>query len=293
MDIRTLRYFVEVVRQQSFTRAAEKLFVTQPTISKMLKNLEDELNCTLLIRDGRRLLLTDTGRVVFERGQAILGEFHQLESELSDINHLHKGVLRLGIPPMVGMLMAEPIGLFRQRYPGVELKIAEFGGLTVQQAVSNGELDLAMTALPVDEDSGLSTLPLFNHPLCVLTPRTEEWESVQSLSPEAIAAHPLVIYNEDFALSRQLMALFTCHDVKPRIAVRSGQWDFLAAMVQAGIGVAILPQPICERLDAQNFCWIPLQSELHWELGMIWREGVYLSHSAQAWLECSKAFWLE
>lgn len=293
MDIRTLRYFVEVVRQQSFTRAAEKLFVTQPTISKMLKNLEDELNCTLLIRDGRRLLLTDTGRVVFERGQAILGEFHQLESELSDINHLHKGILRLGIPPMVGMLMAEPIGLFRQRYPGVELKIAEFGGLTVQQAVSNGELDLAMTALPVDEDSGLSTLPLFNHPLCVLTPRTEAWENVQSLSPEALAAHPLVIYNEDFALSRQLMALFTCHDVKPRIAVRSGQWDFLAAMVRAGIGVAILPQPICERLDAQNFCWIPLQSELHWELGMIWREGVYLSHSAQAWLECSKAFWLE
>jgi len=70
MDIRTLRYFVEVVRQQSFTRAAEKLFVTQPTISKMLKNLEDELNCTLLIRDGRKLLLTDTGRVGFERGLA-------------------------------------------------------------------------------------------------------------------------------------------------------------------------------------------------------------------------------
>ena len=115
MDIRTLRYFVEVVRQQSFTRAAEKLFVTQPTISKMLKNLEDELNCTLLIRDGRKLLLTDTGRVVFERGQAILGEFSQLESELSDINHLHKGVLRLGIPPMVGMLMARHQGLLHGR----------------------------------------------------------------------------------------------------------------------------------------------------------------------------------
>ena len=134
MDIRTLRYFVEVVRQQSFTRAAEKLFVTQPTISKMLKNLEDELNCILLIRDGRRLLLTDTGRVVFERGLALLAEFRQLEAELSDINQLKTGVLRLGIPPMVGMLMAGPIGLFRQRYPGVELKISEFGGLTVQQA---------------------------------------------------------------------------------------------------------------------------------------------------------------
>ena len=293
MDIRTLRYFVEVVRQQSFTRAAEKLFVTQPTISKMLKNLEDELNCTLLIRDGRRLLLTDTGRVVFERGQAILGEFHQLESELSDINHLHKGVLRLGIPPMVGMLMAEPISRFRQRYAGVELKISEFGGLTVQQAVRNGELDLAMTALPVDEASGLTTLSLFSHPLCVLTPRTAQWEGISSLSPEALAAHPLVIYNEDFALSQQLMRLFTQHEVKPRIAVRSGQWDFLAAMVQAGIGVAILPEPICQRLDPQSFCWILLQSDLRWELGMIWREGVYMSHSARAWLECSKAFWLK
>ena len=183
MDIRTLRYFVEVVRQQSFTRAAEKLFVTQPTISKMLKNLEDELNCILLIRDGRRLLLTDTGRVVFERGLALLAEFRQLEAELSDINQLKTGVLRLGIPPMVGMLMAGPIGLFRQRYPGVELKISEFGGLTVQQAVMNGELDMALTALPVEE-SGLTTLSLFSHPLCVLTPHSGKWLECDAVSPE-------------------------------------------------------------------------------------------------------------
>ena len=292
MDIRTLRYFVEVVRQQSFTRAAEKLFVTQPTISKMLKNLEDELNCTLLIRDGRKLLLTDTGRVVFERGQAILGEFSQLESELSDINHLHKGVLRLGIPPMVGMLMAEPISRFRERYPGVELKIAEFGGLTVQQAVTNGELDLAMTALPVEEDSGLSTLPLFSHPLCVLVPRSGDWLNIQSITPEQLAGHPLLIYNEDFALSRQLMQLFNDHGVKPRIAVRSGQWDFLAAMVQAGVGIAILPEPICQRLDKQTLRWVPLESDLRWHLGMIWREGSYLSRSAQAWLQCCEGFWV-
>ncbi|EBI9517946.1 LysR family transcriptional regulator [Salmonella enterica subsp. enterica serovar Rissen] len=293
MDIRTLRYFVEVVRQQSFTRAAEKLFVTQPTISKMLKNLEDELNCTLLIRDGRKLLLTDTGRVVFERGLAILAEFRQLEAELSDINHLNKGVLRLGIPPMVGMLMAGPISLFRQRYPSVELKISEFGGLTVQQAVMNGELDVAMTALPVEEASGLTTLSLFSHPLCVLVPRSGQWTSCDSIAPEALAEHPLLIYNEDFALSRQLMTLFSQHDVKPRIAVRSGQWDFLAAMVQAGVGIAILPEPICQRLDKATLRWLPLESDLRWQLGMIWREGVYLSHSARAWLTCCEGFWLK
>lgn len=292
MDIRTLRYFVEVVRQQSFTRAAERLFVTQPTISKMLKNLEDELNCTLLIRDGRKLLLTDTGRVVFARGEVILAEFRQLEAELSDINHLNKGLLRLGIPPMVGMLMAGPISLFRQRHPGIELKISEFGGLAVQQAVSNGELDIAMTALPVEDGSGLSTLPLFSHPMCVLVPRSGEWLRREMVTPEELGEYPLLIYNEEFALSRQLMQLFSKHGVKPRIAVRSGQWDFLAAMVQAGVGIAILPEPICQRLDKQTLRWLPLQSDLRWQLGMIWREGVYLSRSAQAWLSCCEGFWL-
>lgn len=241
MDIRTLRYFVEVVRQQSFTRAAEKLFVTQPTISKMLKNLEDELNCTLLIRDGRKLLLTDTGRVVFERGLAILAEFRQLEAELSDINHLNKGLLRLGIPPMVGVLMAGPISLFRQRYPGVELKISEFGGLTVQQAVMNGELDVAMTALPVEEESGLTTLSLFSHPLCVLVPRSEQWVRCESIAPDALAAHPLLIYNEDFALSRQLMALFLSTASNPGLRCVAASGIFLPRWYRQGLGWRFYP----------------------------------------------------
>ena len=157
----------------------------------------------------------------------------------------------------------------------------------------NGELDVAMTALPVEEESGLATLPLFSHPLCVLVPRSGDWLKIDSVKPELLGEHPLLIYNEDFALSRQLMTLFNQHNVKPRIAVRSGQWDFLAAMVQAGVGIAILPQPICERLDKNTLRWVPLESELHWQLGMIWREGVYLSHSAQAWLECCKGFWVQ
>lgn len=292
MDIRTLRYFVEVVRQQSFTRAAEKMFVTQPTISKMLRNLEDELNCTLLIRDGRRLLLTDTGRVVYERGLTILAEFVQLEAELGDINHLNKGLLRLGIPPMVGTMMAGPISIYRKRYPGVALKISESGGLAGQQAVLNGELDLAMTALPVEDDNQLlGSKLLFSYPLCVLVPRSAPWQGMTAVEPEYLADQPLLIYNEDFALSRQLMQLFTDRGITPHIAMRSGQWDFLAAMVQAGIGVAIMPEPVCQKLDQASLMWLPLNSDLQWKLGMIWREGVYLSHSARAWIRGCEDYW--
>jgi len=291
MDIRTLRYFVEVVRQQSFTRAAEKLFVTQPTISKMLSNLEAELNSTLLIRDGRRLLLTDTGQAVFQRGLTILAELGQLEDELHDINNLNGGALRLGIPPMVGTMIADAIGLYRQQYPDITLKIAEYGGLTMQQTVLNGELDVAITALPLENADDFSQIALFDHPLCVVVPREAPWTTRTQIEPEEFAEHPLLIYNEDFSLSRQLMQLFTRYGVSPHIVVRSGQWDFLAAMVERRVGIAILPAPICQKLNSNHVMWLPLNSQLTWKLGMIWRKGVYLSQSTQAWITCCQKLW--
>ncbi|MCE7613970.1 LysR family transcriptional regulator, partial [Vibrio fluvialis] len=98
MDIKALRYFVELVNEQSFTRASEKLFVTQPTISKMIRSLEQEVGQPLLHREGRRFWLTDAGDIVFQRAQEILAHMSQLEAELVDLNELQRGHLRLGIP---------------------------------------------------------------------------------------------------------------------------------------------------------------------------------------------------
>lgn len=291
MDVRALRYFTEVVRQQSFTRAAEKLYVTQPTISKMVRQLEEELGCTLLLREGRRLHLTDSGQAVYQRGLAILQEFHQLEAQIGDINQLKTGELRLGIPPMVGMQIAGSISAFRRRYPGVQLKISESGGLTVQQAVLNGSLDIAITALPLDPDVSLNTLELMQHPLCVLLPRKPQWRNRSSLTLTELAQHPLLILHEAFSLNRQLMKAFQRQGLTPDIVLRSAQWDFLAAMVQAEMGLAILPEPICQRLDKRSLLWLPLESELQWSLGLIWREGSYLSRSAQAWIDCCREHW--
>jgi len=288
VDVRTLRYFVEVVRQQSFTHAAEKLFVTQPTISKMLRHLEEELECTLLIREGRRLRLTDSGQAVYQRGLAILDEFRQLETELDDISAVKKGVLRLGIPPMVGRQIADLIRQFRQRYPGIELRISELGGLSGEQAVIAGELDLALTAYSPDSEQPLTFLPLLEHPMCVVVPRTAHWQKRTAIDISELANSPILIYNEDFVLYKMLMAAFRRAGIEPQIAVRSGQWDFLASMVQAGVGIAMLPEPVCRWLDKDSLLWLPLAPRMAWSVGLIWRQGSYLSHSAQAWIACCR-----
>src|SRR6202008_1069359 len=102
VELRALRYFVEVVRQQSFTVAAEQMFVTQPTISKMVKSLEDEIGSPLLPRAGTQTAPTDAGRIVYQRGQDALAAHALLQAELNDLGTLGSGEVTIGIPPMGG-----------------------------------------------------------------------------------------------------------------------------------------------------------------------------------------------
>ncbi len=142
IDIRALRYFVETARLKSFTQAAASLCVTQSTISKMVRQLEDEVGQPLLIREGKSVRLTDVGRVVYDRGQEALGVVHRLTLEVADLSSLGRGQLTVGLPPMVNLFFSPAVSAFRQRYPNLELTLSEHGGQVVEQQVANGELEV-------------------------------------------------------------------------------------------------------------------------------------------------------
>jgi len=125
MDLRALRYFIEVVRQNGFTRAAETLHVTQPTISKMVKALEDELGGPLLLREGRGVQLTDAGQVVHDRGLEMLEQARLLRQQVAEVDDITRGELSVGIMPTAGHYMAPVIARFQQRFPGVNLQVNE------------------------------------------------------------------------------------------------------------------------------------------------------------------------
>src|ERR1700692_3394570 len=119
MELRALRYFVELVKQKNFTAAAERMHVTQPTISKMVKALETEVGAPLLLRESRQLTLTDVGEIVYRRGLDVLAAHAQLEAELNELGSLARGTLTIGIPPMGGPLFTPIVATFRKRYPNI------------------------------------------------------------------------------------------------------------------------------------------------------------------------------
>lgn len=297
MDIRALRYFVELVEQQSFTRASERLFVTQPTISKMARNLEDELALPLLERQGHKLHMTDFGQVVYQRAKAMLAEMNQLKAELQDLQNLQGGHLRIGIPPMVGQVYASLIRHYRQRHPLVEISIVEFGGRQIEQELEQGALDLAITMLPTRHGESFETLELAVHPILAVLPNEPRWQqnedphiadSEQPIYLGELREQPFLLYTQAFTLSERLEQACQECGFAPQIAARSSQWDFLAAMVRSGMGVAFLPEPICRQLGQPPLLFRPILPAIEWRLGVIWPKGRYLSRSAEAWLELCK-----
>lgn len=288
MDLRSLRYFVETVRLNSFTQAAETLNVTQSTISKMVKHLEDEVGGPLVIRHGRKLVLTEMGRVVFIRGEAMLASMQQLRREVRDAQNLQQGHLTIGMPPMVNILFTEVLKTFRQRYPNLVLTLREDTGQSIERQVVAGDLEIGLTLLPSAPELDLESEPVRRYPIWALAePGT--FRATQGTVPlKGLRDLPLVMLTDDFALARGLSTAFAHAGIAPRIAAQSGQWDWLVSMASAGVGVALLPEPFVARLAAVKLDAVRVvEPTIDWQVAHVWHRH-YLSRAARAWLDVSR-----
>jgi DNA-binding transcriptional LysR family regulator len=286
IDIRALRYFVETVKLGSFTHAAAAVFVTQSTISKMVRQLEEEIGQPLLIREGRKVHPTDVGRVVYERGLQALGVIRELQLEVADVAQLGRGELTVGMPRMGNLFFPAVVSEFRRRYPKLELCLAEHGGSVLEQKIIGGELEVAATVLfsgGIQEK--LASRVIARYAICAVGPRNVPWAGRPTVELSTFKDQPLVLLEEGSALTRRLRSAFRELDIEPHVVAQSGHWEFLAALSEAGLGTTFLPQPFLARLDVSGLSVARVtEPELEWTLANIWSHDRYLSHAARAWL---------
>lgn len=288
MDIRALRYFTETARLGSFTEAARALGVTQSTISKMIRQLEDELGEPLLSREAG-LALTDVGSVVYNRGREILLAMQQLQQEVRETQSLARGTLALGMPPMINLLFTEVLKQFRRQHPNIELKLLECTGVEVEQLVATGELAAGMSVLPVEPNASVAFATVARHRVWAIAEEGGLKGQAESITLRSLAQHPLVLLNDDFALTRLVRRHMTRADIQPRIEAQSGQWDWTVAMARAGMGVALLPEPFIRRINAQGLACKPVsQPDIVWEIALLWNQ-TRSSHALNAWLDLCRS----
>ncbi len=285
MDIRHLQYFLEVARCKSFTKAGEVLHITQPTISKMVKNIEEELGVELFDRSGRRVELTDAGEIIYAQANHIVRAFDNLSSELDDLMNLKRGHIRIGLPPMVGAsFFPKVIGKFRELYPDVTIQLVEDGAKKVETDVANGTLDLGVVLLPTNEDI-FHAISFVKKRLMLLVHPTNRLAAKSEAALAELAGQPFILFREDFALHDRIPAACIRVGFQPVVVCESSQWDFIYEMVAANLGIALLPEPVTREMDTSRVRILPLvEPEIPWHLAIIWRKDRYLSFAAREWI---------
>jgi DNA-binding transcriptional LysR family regulator len=285
MEMRELRYFVEVVRRGGFTRASAALHVTQPAISNMVKALEEEIGFPLLVRERRQVRLTEAGRIVFERAKGLLDSARRIEEEVAELSSLRRGRVRIGLPPMVGMaFFPGVIAEFHRTYPEIALELREEGALRIETLVLERELDVGATVLPTDE-AAFGSLPFVKDVVRAVLPRGHPLARRSELALGELEKTPFILHRPEFAVRTHVLEACRRTGFTPTIVSESSQWDFIVAMVVAGLGVALLPETICRQLDRRQVTTVRLKVAIPWDLTLIWRRDRYLSSATRAWLD--------
>ncbi|GGE34528.1 putative HTH-type transcriptional regulator YwbI [Pullulanibacillus camelliae] len=289
MDVRHLHYFIEVANWKSFTKAAQHLYVTQPTISKMVKNLEEELGVALLERTGKQIQLTDAGKVILEQAKAITSAFQNMTSALDDLRNLKTGHVRIGLPPMIGArFFPQVIGGFREKYPGVTLQLVEDGAKKIEQDVAGGLLDIGVVLLPFKKEV-FHSFPFVKEEIRLVVPTTHSLSERTEVSLAELAHEPFILFREDFALHERIIKACLSEGFHPQIVAESSQWDFISEMVASRLGIALLPEAITAGLDRERVKVIRLvKPTIPWHLAVVWRKDFYLPFAAREWLHYTR-----
>ncbi len=287
MDIRHLEYFAAVAKELSFTKASQILHISQPTISKMIKSLEEELGATLFYRSPK-IELTDAGKALFRQAQNILTSFENIASELADVMTMKKGSIRIGLPPIIGAsFFPQIIGEFKEIYPNVDIQIIEVGSKKIETGVEEGTLDIGIVCtLPVKKDV-FDMFSFIKSPLMVIVHPQHKLATKELVSFKELENQTFVLYREDFSLHDIIIK--RCIEqggFQPKVICESSQRDFMVEMVAAKLGIAFLPKKICSELDSERIRSVALEKpHIYLHLAMIWKKDRYISFAAKEWLK--------
>ncbi|MER2109144.1 MAG: LysR family transcriptional regulator [Solibacillus sp.] len=286
MDIRQLEYFVEVAKQLSFTKAAATLHVSQPSISKAIQNFEAELGVPLFYRSSKQLELTDAGQAVLVNAQQVLASFHNLRSELTDLMNLQKGQIRIGIPPIVGAeFFSKLISHYKERYPYIEIQLTEVGTKRIRQYIEAGQLDIGLVCNTSTYEQ-LETIRFITDPLQLIVHQDHPLAKKSAVELTDLQAESFIIYRKDFILYDKIIEECSKNGFFPTIACETTQKDLFIEMVQAKVGIALLPQKIAEKIPYPSIKCIPFKEEtIHLQLGITWKKNKYLSFAVREFIQ--------
>jgi LysR family hydrogen peroxide-inducible transcriptional activator len=247
MTIVQLEYLLAIYRYKSFSKAAEKCFVTQPTLSMQIQNLEAELEMILFDRSKKPIQPTDAGIKIIEQAENILQEINRMKDLQHNLKGDLTGELRLGIIPTISpYLLPLFVSGFTESYPSVQLKMEEMVTAEIIQGVRNDHLDIGIVATPLNE-KGIYEIPVYKEMMLVYASPKSRIYKEKEIDPAELDTDELWLLNEGHCFRSQILSLCKMYREKKddfSFTFESGSIDTLIRMVDVHGGFTLVPELI-------------------------------------------------
>ncbi|WP_044476703.1 LysR family transcriptional regulator [Oceanobacillus massiliensis] len=284
MEIKHLKYFIEVTRMGSFTRAADHLYMTQPAISRIIKSLEDEVGTPLFIRSRKKLMLTEAGKVLYEHAQEIERQFQSLQTALDQLSNQHKGHLRIGLPSIIdSIFFSRLLASFHEEYPEITFQLIEDGSKGIEEKVMEEQLDFGVVFLPAPHHI-FDSYSLGEEDLHLIVPSKHRLANREEVTLDELKDEGFIMFNKDFSLRDSIYTACLKSGFEPRIISETSQLDFIEEMVASSLGITLLPESAIKGLNKDIKEIKIAHPTIKWHLSMIWKKDHISSHVKQEFI---------
>jgi DNA-binding transcriptional LysR family regulator len=242
MDLHQLRVFQAAVKNRGFTRAGDALHLSQSTVSQHISQLEHELDCSLFLRVGKRVVVSDAGNLLMQYTEKIFRDLKNAEMAVRELSAMKRGTVRLGVgPTTLTYRLPQVLAGYKRRFPEIELIVLSGNTEYLLSAMQSENLDLAVVMQSDVPPKGLIITPLGSEELVVVLNQDHPLARKTALDPADLAALRFILYEKNTAMQGLINRYFELLNITPRITMEVENNEAIKSLVRAGLGASILP----------------------------------------------------
>ncbi len=288
MELRQMEYFLMVCEVSSFTRAAERLYVSQPAVTSAIKALEDELGIQLFDRSQRQAILTNEGQIFYKHIQHVMHGVTQTLSEIDNLKKLHSGTINLGITALASVEpLPQIIAEFKMAYPEIQMYLNEGNSELLQDQLVHESIDLAVIFTNVQLPT-ISYIPLPKDELVVCVNNSHHLTKKKKLTLSNIVQEKLIILKQGCQYRQILIENFEKSGTLPEIQFEIDQLDTIKSLLMHSNAISILPKMLCSHTP--ELTAIPLSKTIQIQPYLAYKKNRILSHAAKAFINKTQDF---
>ncbi|WP_254885966.1 LysR family transcriptional regulator [Streptomyces sp. NA02950] len=277
MELRQLEYFVAVAEERHFTKAAQRMMVSQSGLSASVRALERELGAPLFVRTTRSVELTGAGRALLLEANRTLAGARAAREAVAEVQGLLRGSLAVGVEQCVTVDVGALLARFRAQHTNVEVRLRQAGSALLMEDVVDGRLDMAFVTLPGPPPDGACLLPLDSEPMVLLCGPGHRLADAPEVEWPQLADETFVDFHPDWGARRLTDRAFAACRAPRRVALEVYDVHTLIDLVRHGLGIAVVPRPIARKEQAVGLCEVPMaEGDGHrrrWEVSVAFPAG--------------------